>query len=69
MTSGVPGAQLSAEELDRELRHLHEKRHDIFVGGTADQWRNHVARTAELEQAYAARFADRMTDPGAKGTS
>jgi hypothetical protein len=62
MTQGIPAAELSEDDLERELRHAHEKRHDIFVDGTVDQLRNHSARTAELERAYLDRFADRVKD-------
>jgi hypothetical protein len=62
MTQGIPASDLSDEDLERELRHVHEKRHDIFVDGTADQWRNLVLRTDELERAYLERFADRVKD-------
>jgi len=37
MSQGIPASQLSDEDLERELTHAHEKRHDIFVGGTVDQ--------------------------------
>jgi|tagenome__1003787_1003787.scaffolds.fasta_scaffold19089933_2 hypothetical protein len=66
MSEGIPGAELSDEDLERELRHVHEKRHDILVEGTADQWRNHERRTAELERAYLERFADRVKDAAEK---
>jgi len=66
MSEGIPGADLSDEDLERELRHVHEKRHDIFVEGTVDQLRNHGLRTAELERAYLERFADRVKDAAGK---
>ena len=66
MSDGIPGSELTDEDLERELRHAHEKRHDILVAGTADQLRNHGRRTAELERAYLERFADRVKDAGAK---
>lgn len=62
MTQGIPATDLSDEDLERELAHAHEKRHDIFVDGTLDQLRNHSARTNELERAYLQRFADRVKD-------
>jgi Family of unknown function (DUF6158) len=62
MTQGIPASELSDDDLERELTHAHEKRHDIFVDGTVDQLRNHSARTAELEHAYLERFADRVKD-------
>lgn len=62
MTNGIPGDELSDDDLERELAHAHEKRHDIFMTGTVDQLRNHSARTSELERAYLVRFTDRVTD-------
>jgi hypothetical protein len=66
MSEGIPGAELSDDDLERELRHAHEKRHDILVDGTVDQFRNHGLRTAELERAYLERFADRVKDADEK---
>jgi hypothetical protein len=66
MTQGIPASELSDDDLERELTHAHEKRHDIFVDGTVDQLRNHSARTHELEQAYLQRFADRVNDADKK---
>jgi uncharacterized protein DUF6158 len=66
MTHGIPADQLDDDDLERELAHAHEKRHDIFLDGTVDQLTNHTARTHELEQAYLRRFADRVKDAGQK---
>jgi hypothetical protein len=66
MTHGIPASQLSDEDLERELTHAHEKRHDIFLDGTADQLRNHSDRTSELERAYLERFRDRVKDAAGK---
>jgi hypothetical protein len=66
MSEGIPGSELSDDDLEREMRHAHEKRHDIFVDGTADQLRNHSLRTHELERAYLERFADRVKDAAEK---
>jgi hypothetical protein len=66
MTHGIPATELSDEDLERELRHAHEKRHDIFIDGTVDQLRNHTARTAELERGYLQRFPVRVKDAEAK---
>jgi hypothetical protein len=62
VTTGIPGSELSDEDLERELTHVHEKRHDIFIDGTVDQWRNLVLRTRELEEAYLQRFPDKVVD-------
>jgi Family of unknown function (DUF6158) len=61
-TQGIPALELSDEDLERELAHVHEKRHDIFVTGTVDQLVNHGIRTRELERAYAQRFPERVKD-------
>lgn len=66
MTEGVPATELDDDDLERELAHLHEKRHDIFLDGSVDQLHNHTARTHELEQAYLQRFADRVKDAAKK---
>lgn len=66
MSAGIPATELSDDDLERELGHLHEKRHDILFGGTADQLANHVARTHELEHAALERFASRIPEAAAK---
>jgi len=66
MSEGIPGTELSDADLERELRHVHEKRHDILVDGTVEQLRNHGLRTAELERAYLERFPDRVKDAAEK---
>jgi hypothetical protein len=66
MSEGIPGTELSDDDLERELKHAHEKRHDILLDGTVDQLRNHGRRTAELERAYLERFADRVKDAAEK---
>jgi hypothetical protein len=66
MSEGIPGRELTDEDLERELRHAHEKRHDILVDGTVDQLRNHSLRTAELERAYLERFGNRVKDAADK---
>jgi Family of unknown function (DUF6158) len=63
---GIPASDLADDDLERELTHAHEKRHDIFVGGTVDQLANHSSRTGELEAEYLRRFADRVKDAEAK---
>src|SRR3954471_5635706 len=67
MSEGIPGTELSDADLERELRHVHEKRHDILVDGTVEQLRNHWLRTAELERAYLERFPDRVKGAADRG--
>ena len=64
--AGIRAGELDDDDLERELTHSHEKRHDIFVDGTADQLANHSSRTHELEAEYLRRFADRVKDAAAK---
>ena len=60
--TGVPADQLSDEDLERELRHLHETRHDTFLHGSDDALHFHTVRTNELEQDYLRRNPDRVPD-------
>ena len=60
--TGVPGEQLSDEDLERELKHLHETRHDTFLHGSEDALAFHTLRTGELEQEYLRRNPDRVID-------
>ncbi len=60
--TGVPAEQLSDEDLERELRHLHETRHDTFLHGSDDALHFHTVRTNELEQDYLRRNPDRVPD-------
>ncbi|GAA2810995.1 DUF6158 family protein [Saccharopolyspora taberi] len=72
MITGIPGSELPEPDLLRELRHLHETRHDTFLHGSPDSLREHTARTFELEHEYLRRHPDRDVDPrrtreGARG--
>jgi len=59
-----PGTELDDADLERELEHLHETRHDTFMKGSADAFQAHTDRMLELESEYADRFPDRTTpDP------
>ena len=60
--TGVPAPQLSDEALERELKHLHETRHDTFLHGSEDALQFHTSRTQELEQDYLRRNPDRVID-------
>ena len=60
--TGVPAEQLSDENLERELRHLHETRHDTFLHGSDDALHFHTLRSQELEQDYLRRNPDRVLD-------
>lgn len=73
METGIEAVELSEDDLRRELRHLHETRHDTFLHGSADALEEHTKRTFELEQEYLRRHPEREVDPrrtreGARGT-
>ena len=60
--TGVAAQQLADEDLERELAHLHETRHDTFLHGSEDALSFHTARTQELEEEYLRRNPDRVLD-------
>ena len=60
--TGVPPAQLSDQDLERELAHLHETRHDTFLHASEDALHFHTVRTQELEAEYLRRNPDRVID-------
>jgi hypothetical protein len=62
--TGVPAGDLPDEDLDRELRHLHETRDDTLRHGSPQALAHHDERTAELEAEYLRRFPGREVDPG-----
>lgn len=55
MAAGVPATELRDEDLERELRHLHETRSDTFFNGTQDALETHTRRMLELEAEFARR--------------
>jgi hypothetical protein len=62
--TGVPPSDLDDDDLERELAHLHETRHETFLHGTEDAFDNHTERMLELETEYVRRFPDRVVpDP------
>jgi hypothetical protein len=48
----------------RELKQLHDTRHETFLHGSDDALARHTSRTAELESEYVRRFPRREIDPG-----
>jgi hypothetical protein len=62
-TMGIKPAQLSDEDLLRELRHLHMTRTDTFLHGSDDALARHTSRTNELESEYLRRYPEREVDP------
>jgi hypothetical protein len=62
---GIPADQLADDDLERELAHLHETRHEAVLNATQDALERHTARMFELEAEYLRRFPDRAApDPG-----
>jgi len=56
---GVDPAALTDRDLLRELRQLHETRHDTFLFGSDDALGMHTSRTVELEAEYVRRHPGR----------
>ena len=56
---GVAPSKLADDDLERELRHLHETRHETFLNGTSDAFLAHTERMLALEEEYARRFPTR----------
>ena len=55
---GIPAAELSDADLVREVRHLHNTRHETFLAGSEDAFETHTRRMLELEREYLRRFPD-----------
>ncbi|MFG6196529.1 DUF6158 family protein [Nonomuraea sp. JJY05] len=62
-TMGIDPAQLSDEDLLRELRQLHATRSDTFFHGSDDALAVHTSRMNELESEYLRRNPEREIDP------
>jgi hypothetical protein len=60
---GVDPAELSADDLLRELYTLHSTRHETLRHGSDDALANHNRRLAELESEYLRRYPQREIDP------
>jgi undecaprenyl pyrophosphate synthase len=60
---GIPAAALIEDDLRRELKHLHETRHETFLHGSQDALDEHTRRTAELEAEFIRRHRHREIDP------
>jgi hypothetical protein len=63
---GVPAADLSDADLERELEVAHERRHDTFLRGTAHALSTHTRRMFELELEYLIRFPNRVREDAEK---
>jgi hypothetical protein len=60
---GIPAASLDDEDLERELEHLHQTRHEVFLHGSAQALDHHTQRMADLEQEWLRRHPERQVDP------
>ncbi|WSG19493.1 DUF6158 family protein [Nonomuraea sp. NBC_01738] len=61
---GIDPRALTDVDLMRELRHLHQTRHETFLHGPDDALSRHTSRTFELESEYLRRHPERDIDPG-----
>ncbi|MDT7704015.1 MAG: hypothetical protein QOJ30_6340 [Pseudonocardiales bacterium] len=63
-THGIPPNELDDADLHRELRHLHETRHDTLLEGSESALENHTTRMLALEREFLLRFpAEGAPDP------
>lgn len=64
MAQGVPPSDLADDDLERELAHLHETRHETFLNASESALEAHTERMLALEQEYLRRFPQRAApDP------
>jgi hypothetical protein len=55
---GIEPAALADDDLRRELKHLHDTRHDTVLGGSEDALENHTKRMLALEEEFLRRFPE-----------
>lgn len=55
---GIEPTQLTDDNLRRELRHLHETRHDTVLGGSESALRVHTERMMSLEREFLRRLPE-----------
>jgi hypothetical protein len=53
---GVTPSDLDDDDLRRDLKHLHDTRHDTVLGGSQDALHNHTRRMLSLEAEFLRRF-------------
>ena len=53
---GIDPAALADDDLRRELKHLHDTRHDTVLGGSEDALEHHTRRMLDLEAEFLRRF-------------
>ena len=55
---GIPADQLGDDDLRREMRHLHDTRHDTVLSGSESALETHTQRMLALEQEFLRRFPE-----------
>jgi len=60
--TGIAPADLSDEDLLRELAQLHRTRHETFLHAPTQALQHHSERTNELEDEYLRRYPERDID-------
>lgn len=61
---GIAPTELADEDLRRELKHLHDTRHDTLLGGSEDALQHHTERMLALEGEFLRRFpSEAAPDP------
>jgi hypothetical protein len=53
---GIDPAALADDDLRRELKHLHDTRHDTVLNGSEDALEHHTRRMLDLEAEFLRRF-------------
>jgi hypothetical protein len=61
--AGRPAADLSDDDLLRELESVHRTRHETFLHASTEAVVTHTERTHELEDEYLRRHPGRDIDP------
>ena len=61
---GIDPAELSSDDLFRELSSLHATRYETLRHGPDDALEHHTRRLTELEAEYLRRYPQREIDPG-----
>jgi len=56
---GIPASDLNDDDLLRELAHLHETRHEIFLHAPTTALQNHSERLGAMELEYLRRHPGR----------
>jgi hypothetical protein len=60
--AGIAAAELSDDDLLRQLEQLHRTRHETFLHAPTQALRHHSERTTDLEREYLRRHPERDID-------